>query len=109
MSFQIGQWRGPIGCQSTLSNIGRLPVLFLRFYGGENVKLTFQHRGSGSELAPSTLQSALVLGCLMIFFALALHVPILFNGVFPLFGRYVLGLQGIFLLALSALIFLFLA
>ena len=29
MSFQIGQFRASIGCQSTLSNMGRLPVFII--------------------------------------------------------------------------------
>jgi hypothetical protein len=41
--------------------------------------------------------------CSVFFYAIALHVPILFNGVFPFFGVLIFGLQGILLLDVSIL------
>jgi hypothetical protein len=43
----------------------------------------------------------LVLCALFSFYAVALHVPILFNGLFPVFGKWLTGLQGILLLDVS--------
>lgn len=37
----------------------------------------------------------LTLSGLYAFFAVMLHIPILFNGLFPLFGRFLTGLGGI--------------
>jgi hypothetical protein len=50
-----------------------------------------------------------VLGTLLIVFALALHVPMLFNGLFPFFGRFLFGREGILVLDLSVLVLAFLA
>ena len=45
----------------------------------------------------------------MIFFTLALHVPLLFSGVYPFFGRYLFDLGGTALLDLSILLLALLA
>ncbi len=45
----------------------------------------------------------LVLGILFIFYAIVLHAPILFNGLVPVFGLWLSGLQGIVVLAVLIL------
>jgi hypothetical protein len=42
-----------------------------------------------------------VLSCLFLFYILMLHILILFNGIFPVFGIFRFGLQGIVLLDIS--------
>ena len=50
----------------------------------------------------------LVLGILHLFYVLVLHLPIFFNGAFPLFGIFLSGLRGILLLDISIVCLLFL-
>ena len=42
----------------------------------------------------------LVLGALFVFYAIVLHVPIVFNGLVPFFGQWLSGLQGIVILTI---------
>jgi multisubunit Na+/H+ antiporter MnhE subunit len=78
-----------------------VPGVLIRFYQSRNVRLTFEARDPNSYWTESLPMPILVLGSLELFYAVVLHVPILFNGIFPLFGRFSSGLQGIYLLALS--------
>jgi hypothetical protein len=77
------------------------PGLFIRFYQGRNVRRTFEAR----DAKPSWLEGVpipiLVLSSLYVFFIIMLHILILFNGIFPVFGVFVFGLQGILLLDIS--------
>jgi hypothetical protein len=50
----------------------------------------------------------LVSGSLMIFFIIVLHIPLLFNGIFPFFGRFTSGSQGVQLIDLSVIVLIFL-
>jgi len=78
-----------------------IPGVLIRFYQSRNVRLTFEARDPNSYWTESLPMPILVLGSLELFYAVVLHIPILFNGIFPLFGRFSSGLQGIYLLALS--------
>ena len=79
-----------------------LPVLLIPFYRSRNVRLTLSGRDDGRYWTDRTPVPALVLFLLLAFYAVALHAPILLNGVFPLFGTVLRGLNGI--LALEVLI-----
>ena len=85
-----------------------LPVLLIYFYRNTNVQLTFQQHNTEKGCIEQAPQRILVLGGLMIFFAVALHVPTLFNGVFPLFGKFLSGWKGFLLTDLSVLLLIFL-
>ena len=85
------------------------PVLLILLYRSRSVRLTFRHRGSGSEQTEDIPQLVLVTASLMVAFAIALHVPLLFSGVFPLFGRFLYGLQGFQGLDLCIILFASLA
>ena len=80
-----------------------LPWLMIRFYRGRNVRLTFETRDPTLSWVESIPIRVLTLSGLYVFFALMLHIPILFNGLYPLFGRFLTGLEGIVLLDLSIL------
>lgn len=81
-----------------------LPVALLFFYRSRPVRLLFEQ----DDLGPAALERKpmphLVLGSLLTFFFLFLHLSLLFNGAFPLFGRYLFDLSG--LLATEAAILL---
>jgi hypothetical protein len=80
-----------------------VPWLLIRFYRGRNVRLTFEGKDEKTywtEVAPVPV---LVLCFLYAFYILALHVPILLNGIVPFFGSYLEGLQGVLVLTLLIL------
>lgn len=77
-----------------------LPGLLIRFYRGRNVRLTFEAKDPKTYWIEELPLPVLVLSELYIFFIVALHVPILFNGVVPFFGVFLNDLQGIILLDL---------
>jgi hypothetical protein len=84
-----------------------IPACLIRFYGGRNVRLTLEHKDPKSCWIESVPLPILVIGFLLVFYAIVLHIPIFFNGVFPLFGVFVSGLEGIFLIAVSILYLVF--
>jgi hypothetical protein len=85
-----------------------VPGLLIRFYRGRNARLTFENRDPRSYWTERFPIPILVLSTLYVFYAIALHVPIFFNGVFPLFGTFLSGLEGILLLDVSILLLVFL-
>ena len=72
-----------------------LPWLLIRFYRGRNVRLTCEARDPNTTWMERVPMPVLVLGCLFTLYAIVLHVPIFFNGLFPLFGTWLSGLSGI--------------
>ncbi|MCK4452182.1 MAG: hypothetical protein KAW49_07060 [Anaerolineae bacterium] len=86
-----------------------IPALLIRFYQSRNVRLTFEARDPRSYSIEKLPLPILVLCSLFLFYAIALHVPILFNGIFPLFGVLLFGLQGILLIDFSIMCLLGLA
>jgi hypothetical protein len=77
------------------------PALLIRFYQGRNVKRTFETRDDKSCWIEALPMPILVLSSLYSFYTVVLHLLILFNGMFPVFGIFAFGLQGILLLDLS--------
>jgi hypothetical protein len=70
------------------------PLLLLRFYQSDSVRAVFdQHRPAGGRLdaIPLSVRGVCALLCFAI---LALHLPMLVYGVFPLFGTLLSGRQG---------------
>jgi hypothetical protein len=83
-----------------------VPGLLIRFYRSRNVRLTFEARDPKSYRIDRLPTPMLVLGSLYLFYAVVLHMPIFFNGIFPFFGTFLVEMQGI--LVLDALIALLL-
>lgn len=81
-----------------------LPWVGIRFYRGKNVRGTFE----ACDPQPSALEARplpiLVIVLVDLFFVIALHVPILFHGLFPLFGTLRGGMEGIYLTDAAVLI-----
>jgi hypothetical protein len=71
------------------------PWLLIRFYRSRDVKMTFETRDSKPLGIAGLPVPILALGFLCLFYAIVLHVPILFNGIFPFFGTFLHGLEGI--------------
>jgi hypothetical protein len=80
-----------------------LPGLLIRFYRSRDVRLTLEDRDPASSWIGRLPEPILVLGVLFAFYVAAWHILILFNGVFPLFGRWVNELLGIALIDLAIL------
>jgi hypothetical protein len=71
-----------------------LPWILLRFYHARDCTLTFESRDPHPHWLETLPVPLLALTQLYGFFALFLHIAILLNGIFPLFGRFVYGVQG---------------
>jgi hypothetical protein len=72
-----------------------LPALAIPFYRGENVRRTLAARDPAPPYAVEGRPvPVLVLCALYLFFLISLHVLLLFNGFFPLFGELASGLRG---------------
>lgn len=77
------------------------PGLLIRFYRGENVKRTIEAKDLQVSWLETTPLPLLVLSALYAFYIVILHILILFNGIFPVFGSFRFGMPGIVLLDLS--------
>ena len=78
-----------------------LPWVLRRFYRSRDLRLTLETRDPhehGLERLPTPI---LTLCLLYLFYEIALHIPILLNGLFPLFGTFLTGLPGIAALDVS--------
>ena len=80
-----------------------VPGLLIRFYRSRDVRLTFETRDPRSVGIENLPVPVLILGCLYVFYIIVLHVLIFFNGIFPLFGVYLTGLQGILVIDILSL------
>jgi hypothetical protein len=86
-----------------------IPALLIRFYRSRNVRLTFETGDPRPHSIENLPLPILVLCSLFLFYAIALHIPIFFNGIFPFFGVLLFGLQGILLIDFSIMCLLGLA
>ena len=72
-----------------------LPVILYKFYHRHDVEMTFQNADNKIYWFDRLPNQVRILGLLIFFFWLLGHVPIFFNGVFPLYGFLISGLAGI--------------
>ncbi|NLY38344.1 MAG: hypothetical protein GX044_03485 [Firmicutes bacterium] len=79
-----------------------LPILLIRFYRSPQVQRILESRDGGPCRLDTLPGPLLTLSVLYLFLIIALHILTLFNGIFPLFGRFLYGLPGIALLDLTA-------
>ena len=77
-----------------------VPVALLRFYRGSHVRRTFESWDAAICQVEFVPMPALVLVFLYSFYMLTLHIPILFNGLVPLFGSWLTGMAGVAILDL---------
>jgi len=81
-----------------------LPWLGIRFYQGRNVRGTFEAHGQHLSALEARPLAILVICLLDLFFLIAMHVPLLYRGLFPLFGKLLGDLDGIYLTAAAVLV-----
>ena len=77
------------------------PGLLIRFYQGRNVRQTLETKDAKKYWVEDLPIPILVLSSLYLFYIIILHILILFNGMFPVFGVFRYSLQGIVLLDFS--------
>ena len=78
-----------------------LPAPLIRFYQSHDVRATLETRNPAPSFIESFPIPLLVLSTLYLFYTVVLHIAILFNGVFPLFGTFLYGLPGIVVLDIA--------
>jgi hypothetical protein len=78
-----------------------VPGLLIRFYKSQAVRQTFEAKDTNSYWIERLPTSVLVLAVLFTFYIVVLHVPIFFNGIFPLFGIWLSDIQGVLALDIS--------
>jgi hypothetical protein len=81
-----------------------LPWIVQRFYRSRDLRLTLETRDPDEHWLERLPTSILTLCLLYLFFEIALHIPILLNGLYPLFGTFLTGMPGIVALDLSLLL-----
>jgi hypothetical protein len=80
-----------------------IPGLLIRFYRGQDVRQTFEAKDTNSSWIESIPQPVLVLAVLCVFYVIVMHIPLFFNGIFPLFGIWLSDIQGFLALDISIL------
>jgi hypothetical protein len=80
-----------------------IPWLLIRFYQSEKVIHVVESRDPNTYRIEKIPIPVLVLSTLSIFYIFALHLPIFFNGIFPFFGNWFTGLEGIILIEIFIL------
>ncbi len=72
-----------------------IPTMGIRFYNSRDVRRTFEQRDPVPCRIEGLPMPILVMVILFAFYAVALHALIFFNGLFPILGTWLNGLQGI--------------
>jgi hypothetical protein len=80
-----------------------LPTLVRRFYYHPETISLFNVNEPDRSWIESIPIPLLTVSLISVFFILILHTQIYFNGLFPLFGKWITGLNGIILLDISIL------
>jgi hypothetical protein len=86
-----------------------VPWLLIRFYESRNVVQMFDMKDARTYWTDRVPVPILVLSSLYVFYVIAVPFPMMLNGVFPVFGVLISGLQGKIVLGASALPFAVLA
>lgn len=79
-------------------------IILIRFYKSQNVRMLLENYDPRSYQIESIPISILVLTFLFIFYVVILHVPLFFNGIYPLFGKWLSGIQGFIAFDISIII-----
>lgn len=77
------------------------PGLLIRFYQSKNARRTLESKDGKNYWIEDLPIPLLVLSSLYLFYIIMLHILLLFNGMFPVFGVFRYGIQGIVLLDIS--------
>ncbi|MGI6777072.1 MAG: hypothetical protein ACOX7R_03290 [Acetivibrionales bacterium] len=84
------------------------PPLLIHFYKKRSIVYSFEKNDTKSCWIENLPISVLTISWFIIFYIIVLHILILFNGIFPVFGTFFYGLKGIVLLDITILCLSFL-
>jgi len=90
-----------------LSSYFLLPWFANRFYESQKTRNIFKIEEIGGTWVEKIPIPILALSYIFSFFILVLHTQIFFNGIFPLFGIWITGLQGIIAISISFILLSF--
>jgi len=80
------------------------PLLLIKLYNSQGIQKTFHQHSEKTYWLKKMPLRILVSVCLMVFFIFALYMPLLFNGIFPFFGKFHTGLQGVYIIDFAIII-----
>lgn len=80
-----------------------IPGLFVRFYRSQDVRTTLAAYDEHTYWIEQIPLSVSILATLLLLYTLVLHVLLLFNGIFPVFGVWLKGMSGIALIDVSVI------
>lgn len=86
-----------------------LPLGLIWFYRSKRVQQVFIHRTDYDAWFEQTPQLVLIVGSLLIFFIIVIQFPLFLNGIFPVFGKFVVGSQGVMIISLVTIVLIFLS
>lgn len=78
-----------------------LPWLLIKFYNSQKSKEIFSTKDVKHYWTDNISPQVLALSFLYFFYIIMLHILLLFQGIYPVFGVFVYGLDGIYLLDIS--------
>jgi hypothetical protein len=70
------------------------PLALVRRYRSPRIREAFASQGQLGDFLAARSMPELVLAGLFLFLAVSMHLPMLLNGAFPLFGELVVGFPG---------------
>lgn len=86
-----------------------VPGLLIRLYNSRNIISTLENKDRKDYPIERVPIRILIISLLYLFYIIMLHILIMFNGIFPVFGIFVFGLEGIILLDITIFCFYLLA
>jgi len=72
-----------------------VPAMLIRFYSSRDIKQTFELNDRRSYWVETLPMPVLVMTIVFGFYLVVLHVPLFFNGLFPVFGRWIADIAGV--------------
>ncbi len=85
-----------------------IPFLLIRFYKSKNVECILDMNEQKYFRVKTFPVQLLMIISLYLFYIFSFHVLLLFKGIFPFFGQWLIGLKGIMIISLSILFFVLL-
>ena len=80
-----------------------IPFILIKFYKSKSVEMALNKNGNKNNFVDKYPISLLMMIILYIFYIYAFHVLLLFKGIFPFWGQWIIGLKGTILISLSIL------